>query len=86
MKMIVAITPTNISEQISDQLIDTGFGVTKFASTAGFLQGGTTTLMIGVEEDKLEEALDLIREEVPHEEDQVLTTIYVINIKNTARI
>lgn len=57
--------PTSLSVQASKSLLDTQFRVTKFASTAGFFAGGTTTLMIGLDDDKVETGLALIREQIP---------------------
>ena len=39
-----------------------GFSVTKLASSGGFLQQGNQTLMIGIENDKVEQVVTLIRE------------------------
>ena len=88
MKMIVVILPNPLSEKVSSVLIDAGFGVTEFASTAGFLLGGTTTLMVGVESRKLDQALDIIRNEIPptEQEGKIQATIYVINIKMFERV
>ena len=40
--------------------MDKGFGVTKLATTGGFLRAGNTTLISGVEDDKLDGALAII--------------------------
>ena len=37
-----------------------GFSVTKMASTGGFLRAGNTTLLVGTEAEKVQEAIDLI--------------------------
>jgi uncharacterized protein YaaQ len=86
MKMIVAILPNTLSEEVSEILVENGYRVTKFASTARFLQGGTTTLMIGIEASQVDETLALIRDHVPQKENQIQATIYVINIKMFERI
>lgn len=85
MKMIVAIMPEGLSDEISKVLIGNDYRVTKFASTAGFLQVGTTTLMIGVESSRVEKALALIREYIPVK-DHTQATIYVIDIKMFEKI
>lgn len=36
--------------------------MTKLASTGGFLRVGNTTMLIGVEEDRLDEALKIVHE------------------------
>ena len=90
MKMILAIMPTNLSEQVSKILLDSHYRVTKFASTAGFFDGGTTTLMVGLEDDKVESGLALIREQIPASEekdsDHYRVTIYVLNVKDFDRV
>jgi uncharacterized protein YaaQ len=91
MKMILAIMPDNISDNVSKVLLDSGYRVTKFASTAGILTGGTTTLMIGIEDDKVDSGLAIIREHIPPlpetaADDPARVTIYVLNIKDFERV
>ena len=84
MKMIVAIVNDNASEPVSQSLLDSGFRVTQFATTGGFLRGGATTLMVGVEDQKVEEALQVIRGQISHPEEPEnhQATIYVLHVKN----
>jgi uncharacterized protein YaaQ len=90
MKMILAVMPTGLSDQISQKLIESDFRVTKFASTASLFSGGTTTLMIVVNVSQVDRALDLIRTNVPPEEDRIdvppRVTIYVLKVKDFARV
>ena len=37
-----------------------GFGVTKLATTGGFLRAGNTTLLVGVNDDRFQTAMDII--------------------------
>ena len=60
MKLIVAIVQDEDSGRVVSALMDQGFGVTKLATTGGFLRAGNTTLISGVEDDRLDEALDVI--------------------------
>jgi len=90
MKMILAIMPTSLSEQASKALLESAYRVTKLASTAGFFAGGTTTLMVGVDDDKVESGLVLIRDQIPASEETNPTharvTIYVLNVKDFDRV
>lgn len=88
MKMILAILANEKTDMVSSGLVEAGYRVTKLASTAGFLSSGTTTLMIGVNDNELDSALDIIRGYYsPYEEgDNIQATIYVLNIKNFQRI
>ncbi len=54
MKMMLAIMPASLSEQVSKTLLDSRGQVTKLASTAGFCAGSIITLMAGLEDDKFE--------------------------------
>ena len=60
MKLIVAIVQDEDAGRLVSALMDKGFGVTKLATTGGFLRAGNTTLISGVEDDKLDEALGII--------------------------
>lgn len=90
MKMILAIMPTNLSDQVSQTLLNNSYRVTKFASTAGILSGGITTLMIVTAEVKISKALDLIRSEIPPAEPidaaHSRVTIYVLNVQDFEKV
>ena len=90
MKMILAIMPTDLNEQVSKALLDSQYRVTKFASTAGFLAGGTTTLMVVSGANKVEDGLALIREQIPASEEidsaHARVTIYVLNVIDFDRV
>ena len=60
MKLIVAIVQDEDSGRLVSALMDHGFSVTKLATTGGFLRAGNTTLISGVEDDKLDTALSVI--------------------------
>ena len=59
MKLIIAIVQDEDSSRLIGQLMNDGFGVTKLATTGGFLRAGNTTLLVGVD-DRFQEAMDLI--------------------------
>ncbi|MCL2855352.1 MAG: cyclic-di-AMP receptor [Defluviitaleaceae bacterium] len=60
MKFIMAIIQDEDAIQIIDMLSERGFKVTKMASTGGFLRAGNTTLICGVEDDKVEEFIGIV--------------------------
>lgn len=62
MKLIFAIVQDQDSNRLSDTLTKENFGATKLATTGGFLRSGNTTFLIGVEDERVETALDIIRE------------------------
>jgi len=62
MKMIIAIVQDQDLNPLQEDLTEKGFRMTNLASTGGFLRAGNSTLLIGVEEEKLDECLKIIEE------------------------
>ena len=60
MRLIIAIVQDEDSSRLVSSLMNEGYSVTKLATTGGFLRSGNTTLMIGVDEDKLDGAIHVI--------------------------
>lgn len=61
MKLILAIVQDQEANDLMGILTEKKFRVTKLASTGGFLKSGNTTLMVGAEEEKVNEILDIIK-------------------------
>lgn len=61
MKLIIAIINTSDAAVLSTALTEAKFGVTKLATTGGFLKQGNTTLLMGVDDERVDEALALIK-------------------------
>lgn len=62
MKLILAVVEDDDAARLMDALIENDFSATKLASTGGFLLRGNTTLLIGVEDDKVSQVLDIVRQ------------------------
>ena len=60
MKLIIAIVQDEDASRLVNKLMDEGFRATKLATTGGFLRSGNTTLLIGVDDDRLEGCLHII--------------------------
>lgn len=88
MKLIIAILRDEDSESISHALVTSDFRVTQIASTGGFLRRGSTTLMIGVEDVKLDQAIQIIKDNTtsPPDSSQRKATLFVLNIVNFVQI
>ena len=61
MKMITAIINKKDTPNVCRSLTELHFEFTKLATTGGFLREGNTTLLIGVQDDALQNALTAIR-------------------------
>ena len=62
MKLVMAVVHDEDAFHILDLLIEKGFYVSKLASTGGFLRAGSTTLISGVEEERLPELISIIEQ------------------------
>ena len=60
-KLVLAVLQGSDCDNTIRNLNERGFMVTLLSSTDGFLKKKSTTVMIGVEEDRLEEAMDILQ-------------------------
>lgn len=60
MKMLIAIVQDQDSHILMDELSERDFRMTKLASTGGFLKAGNTTILMGIDETRIPEALSII--------------------------
>ena len=61
MKLVIAIVQDEDGGKLVNKLMDNKFGVTKLASTGGFLKSGNTTVIIGTPEEKIDEVMEIIK-------------------------
>jgi uncharacterized protein YaaQ len=60
MKLVLAIVSYEDSGRVSAALTKDGFAVTKLATTGGFLKSGNTTFIVGTDDDKVDQVIDII--------------------------
>lgn len=60
MKLVIAIVQDSDVSLLMDDLVENNFSVTRLSTSGGFLKEGNTTLLLGVEKDKVQDCLDLI--------------------------
>lgn len=61
MKLVFAVVHDEDGPRVMDELNKNGLSVTKLCSTGGFLKAGNTTLLVGIEEERLEQVIDIIK-------------------------
>ncbi|WP_284140701.1 MULTISPECIES: cyclic-di-AMP receptor [unclassified Virgibacillus] len=71
MKLIIAVIQDKDSNRLTDALGEGNFKTTKLATTGGFLKEGNTTLMIGCEDEYVDDALTIIRDNCSQREQMV---------------
>jgi uncharacterized protein YaaQ len=58
MKLIVAIVRDEDASRLSDGLVAAEYRVTRIATTGGFMKRGNTTLLVGVEDQAVDQAIE----------------------------
>jgi uncharacterized protein YaaQ len=71
MKLIMAVIQDKDANRLTEALSKENFKTTKLASTGGFLKEGNTTLMIGCEDEYVDEALQIIKDNCSKREQMV---------------
>jgi len=88
MKMIIAIVQDHDTEPVSSALTSLNFRVTLIASTGGFLRRGSSTLLIGLADDQVDQALQVIRDtcSINDTTENKRATIFVLNVARHVQI
>nr|WP_306798749.1 cyclic-di-AMP receptor [Oceanobacillus saliphilus] len=69
--MILAVIQDKDSNRLINALGEGDYKTTKLATTGGFLKEGNTTLMIGCNDDAVDDALKIIKDNCSHREQMV---------------
>jgi uncharacterized protein YaaQ len=88
MKLMIAIVNDADYDKIAHQLTEEQYRVTCIASTGGLFRRGSTTLLIGLEEEKINRAVEIIKENSTSAEGPGThkAAIFVLNIKEHIRL
>lgn len=62
MKLITAIINSKDINNVCKELTKAGFSFTKMATTGGFLKSNNVTLIMGVDDNRVESALEVMRD------------------------
>src|SRR5690625_7875201 len=71
MKLIIAVVQDKDSNRLITSLSGGNFQTTKLATTGGFLKEGNTTLMIGCEDEQVDDPLSIIKDNCSQREQMV---------------
>lgn len=86
MKLILAIVKDVDSDASIRALTDAHFRVTRIASTGGFLRRGVDTLLIGVDEEQLQSALEILRKTTTVVAGEKRLTLFVMNVAHFEQV
>ena len=65
MKLCIVVVPSSDGDRLLERLTENQFGATKVGSSGGFLKRGSTTVFIAIEDDRVGDLTNLIREHFP---------------------
>ena len=88
MKLMIAIVNDADYDKVAHQLTEEQYRVTYIASTGGLFRRGSTTLLIGLEEEKIDRAVEIIKENSTSTEGPGThkAAIFVLNTKEYIRV
>lgn len=75
--MVVAVVQDQDVNKLLARLSEEGLGATKLASTGGFLRQGNTTLLIGVDQERVNNLVEMIKETC-HSRKQLVTPMAAV--------
>ena len=83
MKMIVAILQNENAETVTEALENSRLSVTEIASTGGFFRQGSSTLMIGVDDESVDDAIQIINTNCTPTVEPMLkrATLFVLDVE-----
>lgn len=82
MKLVIAILKDDDTEAIVQALTAQNFRATRVASTGGFFHKGSTTLLVGVDDKQVDEAIQMIgKHATAAEEGGKRATVFVVPVE-----
>lgn len=61
MKLLLSILDDRSAGRVAEALVQRRFGVTRINTVGGFLKRGNATLLVGVDEEQVDDALGVMR-------------------------
>ncbi|MBR2685591.1 MAG: cyclic-di-AMP receptor [Erysipelotrichaceae bacterium] len=74
MKLVFAIVSNDDSSNVISALMKNNYSATKLSSTGGFLRAGNATIIVGVDDEKVDHVIEVIGSESKRRTEMVPTT------------
>ena len=86
MKMIIAIVQDNDADTLTRAFTAGNFRVTRIASTGGFMRSGVVSMLLGVEDAQVDEAIQVVRTALPSTGDKKRATLFVVPVQRFEQV
>lgn len=87
MKMIITIVKDSDADTLTQAFTSAEYRVTRVASTGGFLRSGFVTLLLGVDDDRVDGAIELARAKLkPAAGNEKRATLFVIPVERFEQV
>lgn len=86
MKMVILIVKDHDADAVTQTLTTAEYRVTRVASTGGFLRSGVVTLLLGVDDDRVNPVIDLVRTKLGPSSGDKRATLFVVPVERYEQI
>ena len=86
MKMIIVIVQDNDADTLTRAFTAGNFRVTRIASTGGFMRSGVVSMLLGVDDPQVDEAIQLVRNALPAAGDKKRATLFVVPVQHFEQV
>jgi uncharacterized protein YaaQ len=86
MKMIIIIVKDNDADTLTQSFTASNFRVTRVASTGGFLRSGVVTMLLGVEDNQVDSAIQVVRNSLSPKADEKRATLFVVPVNHFEQV
>lgn len=90
MKLILAIIQDHVAQDVLHEISENKIRATKLSSTGGFFKKGNTTILIGIEDEKVDRVKEMILNISKNKEtvDDITanTVLFVLNMNQLVRM
>jgi uncharacterized protein YaaQ len=73
-KLVMSIVHSDDADRLLAALTESGYGATIIGTTGGFLRHGNATVLVGTEDEKVEDVLGIIRDNC-HTRERLVSTL-----------
>ncbi len=86
MKMIIIIVQDNDADTLTRAFTAGNFRVTRIASTGGFMRSGVVSMLLGVDDSQVDEAIQVARTALPSNGDKKRATLFVVPVHHFEQV